>query len=169
MKALTLFLFCTVSATSYAKTSKGTYTSLAAIAFKNPNVEKNIVFVHGTPGSADAFSDFVNSPDLRSKASLMSVDRLGFGKSSNKAETSLDAHTQSILKTLDSSPSHAQKTLCVGHSYGATLCLALAAKFPERFSKVILIAGPFNSNRLVASSVDSLPSHDEQQQRDVWA
>jgi len=69
MKALTLFLFCTVSATSYAKTPESTPDALAAIAFQNSNVEKNILFVHGTPGSADAFSDFVSSlkPNLVKK------------------------------------------------------------------------------------------------------
>jgi pimeloyl-ACP methyl ester carboxylesterase len=55
-----------------------------------------VVFVHGSPGSWDAFAEFMIDPDLIRSATLISVDRLGFGKSEpGQAEKSLGP--QSIL------------------------------------------------------------------------
>ena len=119
-----------------------------ALAYNNPKAEKSILFIHGTPGSREAFSYYINNKKLRAKASMVSVDRIGFGKIHSKAETSFEAHNVSILKTVKSI-FKSEKVICVGHSYGATLCLDLIARFPEKFEQAVLIAGGFNPNRKI--------------------
>jgi len=122
--------------------------NLTALAYKNLNVEKSILFIHGTPGSREAFSYYINNKDLRKKANMISVDRIGFGKFHTKAETRLQMHSISILKTATNILGK-KKIICVGHSYGATICLDLIARFPQRFEKAVLIAGGFNPNRKI--------------------
>ena len=43
-----------------------------------------VVFIHGTPGSWQAFAEYMADDALASKAYLISVDRPGFGKSGHK-------------------------------------------------------------------------------------
>ncbi|MFK7900144.1 MAG: alpha/beta fold hydrolase [Cyclobacteriaceae bacterium] len=48
-----------------------------------------ILFLHGAPGSSNAFDTYLQDSVLLSKATLVSVDRLGYGYSNyGKAETS---------------------------------------------------------------------------------
>src|SRR5689334_7306694 len=40
-----------------------------------------LVFIHGSPGSWSAFTNYLTDPDLLKKFRLMSIDRPGFGYS----------------------------------------------------------------------------------------
>lgn len=149
MRALTFLFLSLVSVFSFSSAElKLKPKNLTAIAFKNPKVDKKILFIHGTPGSREAFSYYINDKDLREKASMLSVDRIGFGKFHNQAETRLEMHSLSILKTAIYIMGE-NKIICVGHSYGATICLDLITRHPERFEKAVLIAGGFNPNRKI--------------------
>jgi pimeloyl-ACP methyl ester carboxylesterase len=148
-RALAIIFIICVSAQAFSTNVKAPKPkNLIALAYKNPKVEKSILFIHGTPGSREAFSYYINDKSLRKKASMISVDRIGFGKIHTKAETSFEGHNISIFKTATNIFGN-KKIICVGHSYGATLCLDLIARYPEHFEKAILIAGGANPHRKI--------------------
>lgn len=108
----------------------------------------SVLFIHGTPGSAKAFKSYYEDEDFKSLYHMVSVDRIGFGDSSTKPETSLVKHADSVLKLIDKN--WPEKTFsCVGHSYGVPICLYLFIKSPEKFNGGVMIAGVSNPNRKI--------------------
>ena len=55
-----------------------------------------ILFVHGAPGSWEAYKFFLADTDLRSMAQLISIDRLGYGES-DYGQPALDIATHLSL------------------------------------------------------------------------
>ncbi|MCY7360238.1 MAG: alpha/beta hydrolase [Rudanella sp.] len=99
-----------------------------------------VLFIHGSPGSWDAFIGFLADSTLYSRAQLVSVDRPGFGKSGlGKAERSLKAQVAALAPLLDLSRS-TQKPILVGHSLGGPVAARLAMDFPDRVGGLILVA-----------------------------
>lgn len=95
-----------------------------------------IVFVHGTPGSAEGWADYlVGVPDgLR----YIAVDRPGFGGSRpGNALPSLEQQADALAPLLgtDRSP------ILVGHSLGAPIVALVAANHADRVGGLILLAG----------------------------
>jgi pimeloyl-ACP methyl ester carboxylesterase len=123
-------------------------TVLPYIEYQNPVLEFGILFVHGTPGSKSGFERYVEDEDLRKVASMISVDRLGFGKTKSEAVTTFKEHSESIYNTIYPTFKN-KKVVCVGHSYGSPLCLDLMARYPDLFAKSVVIAGAFNPNRRI--------------------
>jgi len=150
MKVVLLVVLFFASCLAYAKDSSSSKNNknLTALAFKNLSAGQSIVFVHGTPGSSEAFSYYINDKQLRSKSSMISVDRIGFGKDKAPAEQKLAVHSQAVFHTAQNVLGR-KKLICVGHSYGATLCLDMIARYAEHFEHAVLIAGAFNPNRKI--------------------
>lgn len=99
-----------------------------------------VVFVHGSPGSWDAFIAFFNDSSLYNRARLISVDRLGFGKSGlGIPETSLQKQAAAVAAVIaDVTPSG--RAVLVGHSLGGPVVARLAMDFPNRVNSLILVA-----------------------------
>ena len=101
---------------------------------------ETIVFLPGFAGSHAVWNrDFqALSADYR----LVFMDTLGFGRSPKpEIAYSLDDHLAAISTTLQSlgvSRSH-----MVGHSMGCLLALAFAQRFPERVTRLVLLALPY--------------------------
>jgi len=99
-----------------------------------------VLFIHGSPGSWDAFIGFLADSTLYSRAQLVSVDRPGFGKSGlGKAERSLKAQVAALAPLLNLSRSK-QKPILVGHSLGGPVAARLAMDYPDRVGGLILVA-----------------------------
>jgi len=99
-----------------------------------------VVFVHGSPGSWDAFISFLGDDDLRARARLVSVDRPGFGKSGkNIPERSLVKQAADIRPILETNRSSVGAIL-VGHSLGGPLIARMAMDFPELVGGLIMVA-----------------------------
>ena len=141
-------LFLTLSLLLVSVKTFSSETLLSYVDYQNPVLEQNIVFVHGTPGSSSAFKTYLEDPDMRKVASMISIDRLGFGKSSKEAVSSFEEHSLAIYETV-SQVFKNKKVTCVGHSYGSPLCLDLMARYPDVFTKSVLIAGAFNHERKI--------------------
>jgi pimeloyl-ACP methyl ester carboxylesterase len=98
-----------------------------------------LFFVHGSPGSWDAFSVYMRDSALLSKYRMVSIDRPGFGHSEfgdakNLAEQSL--MISPLLKHIDNGkPVH-----IIGHSLGGPLAVKLVADNPTTFTTMILLA-----------------------------
>nr|WP_241824001.1 alpha/beta fold hydrolase [Enterovibrio norvegicus] len=105
----------------------------------NPLSAHRVIFIHGSPGSKEAYDDYLNHPSLQ-QIELVSVDRLGFGQSSMPVETSLKKQAESLLPLLQDN----KNTLLVGHSLGGPIALQLALLAPEHVDSLLLIASAFD-------------------------
>lgn len=99
-----------------------------------------IIYIHGTPGSADGWADFLVAPVPGWEA--VAVDRLGFGKSGPKggrAEPSFEAQAQAIAPLLVERGG--QWPVLVGHSLGGPIAARLAAAHPGKVGGLVIVAG----------------------------
>jgi len=103
-----------------------------------------VVFIHGTPGSAEFFASYLLHPDLQDLR-LLALDRPGWGTSQakNQFDGTLAAQSAMLGKFLCSieSSAPAQQVVIVAHSYGATLTPLLAMNHPQCISAALLLAG----------------------------
>ncbi len=109
----------------YAKTGNDTFPTL--------------FFVHGSPGSWDAFSVYLKDKDLLAKYRMVSVDRPGFGYSEFGNAKNLDEQSKLIsplLKILNNK----KPIYAVGHSLGGPMAVKLDADNPGLFSGMVLLA-----------------------------
>ena len=95
-----------------------------------------MIWVHGTPGSADGWSDYVQEP-LDSTVSV-ALDRPGFGQSEpQSAVTSLEQQAAAVAALFPPAP---QPVVLVGHSLGGAVVAYAAARYPERVRALVLLA-----------------------------
>lgn len=99
-----------------------------------------LVFIHGTPGSWNAFADYLGDKDLLQKYRLISIDRPGFGYSDFGKAENLQRQSELIsplLHKLD----NGQPMYLIGHSLGGPMIILLAADSPNFFDALVLISG----------------------------
>ncbi len=95
-----------------------------------------IIFVHGTPGSANGWVDYVLEPPLGTE--VLALDRPGFGQSGpDEAVTSLAAQAAAVVALL---PADGRKAVLVGHSLGGAVVARVAADHPQRVQALVLLA-----------------------------
>ena len=100
-----------------------------------------VLFVHGSPGSMDAFFHFLVDSALLPKALLISTDRPGFGWSNfGVAEPSLKKQALALKPILEKYANNKPRIL-VGHSLGGPLIVKMAMEFPELIDGLIIVAG----------------------------
>jgi pimeloyl-ACP methyl ester carboxylesterase len=100
-----------------------------------------VLFVHGSPGSLDAFIHFLVDTTLLPKALLVSTDRPGFGYSNfGTAEPSLEKQALLLKPILEKYKNHSPK-IVVGHSLGGPLIVKMAMEYPELIDGLIIVAG----------------------------
>ncbi len=102
-----------------------------------------VVFVHGSPGSWDAFASFMVDADLTREATLLSVDRLGFGKSEpEQAEKSLAPQCILIAKIIAAEKRRLgnAKVILVGHSFGGPIIAKVAAENADARYNLVFVA-----------------------------
>ena len=103
-----------------------------------------VIYIHGTPGSAYGWADFMVDP-LPNMESI-AVDRLGFGASigQNGAVTSLKIQAASIAPLL--TECNGQWPILVGHSWGGAIAAQLAASYPEKVRGLLCVGGALDPN-----------------------
>lgn len=95
-----------------------------------------VILVHGTPGSATAWSDYVLSPPPGTE--VLALDRPGFGLSGpTGAMTSLADQAAAVLALM---PADGRPVLLLGHSLGGPIVARVAADHPERVAGLVLLA-----------------------------
>ena len=121
------------------------------------NGSQDIVFIHGA---------FINLRDwlfaarslLKLDSRLIYIDRPGFGYS-ERDEGKWDAERQAVLARSFVKKIHGKNLILVGHSWGAMVAMAWAAKFPEDVKGVVSIAGlnmPFSGVSKLANDIGLL-------------
>ena len=100
-----------------------------------------ILFIHGSPGRWQDFVRYMNDPDLRAKAHMISVDRPGFGGSGyGVVERSMVKQCDDITPLLDKVGA-GQRVIVVGYSYGGPMAFRLAMDHPDKVTDIFIIAG----------------------------
>lgn len=98
-----------------------------------------LFFVHGSPGSWEAFRVYLQDKDLLAKYRMFAIDRPGFGYSefgNAKNLTEQSKLISPILKVIQ----NGKPIYIVGHSLGGPLAIQLAADNPNLFSGIVLLA-----------------------------
>jgi len=113
-----------------------------AVALNGADSLPFVVFVHGSPGAADAYLTYLADTMLSRVARLAAVDRPGFGYTSGFGvpEPSQAAQAAAVLAVVDQLAPH-QKVVLVGHSLGGPVISRFAMDYPERTAGLIIVAG----------------------------
>ena len=99
-----------------------------------------ILFVHGSPGSLDAFLKYMHRDSLLHHADLISYDRPGFGHSDfGKSMPSLRRQAQVLTDFMDEL--EYDRYWLIGHSYGAAVIIQAAIDNPRQIAGLGIIAG----------------------------
>ena len=132
--------FFTTSKTNYIDSSKEIDGfTIHYIETGNKNAS-TLFFVHGSPGSWDAYKDYLKDSLLLSKYRMISIDRIGFGYSDfGKAE---NLKTQSyIIEKFTKLTANGKPIYLIGHSLGGPTIVQMAAEKPKDYSAIIILAG----------------------------
>lgn len=100
-----------------------------------------LLFIHGSPGSWEAWAAFLNNKDLQKNFHLIAVDRPGFGGSdTGKSELSLKEQADAVSAALAFNVS-GKKAIVIGHSFGAPVAVRLSLDHADLVKSMILVAG----------------------------
>lgn len=99
-----------------------------------------IFFIHGTPGSWDAFASYLRDTVLLSKYRLVSIDRPGFGYSDFGDAVNLKRQSE-LMRPVFTKLDNKKPAYLVGHSLGGPMILKLAVDHPGFFSGLVVLAG----------------------------
>ena len=99
----------------------------------------SVIFIHGSPGSWDAYKKYMMDDTLLRSVRVIAPDRPGFGYSDfGDSEPSLEMQAE-VLKPLLLKEKN--KVILVGHSYGGPVIARMAIDFPENIKGLLFIAG----------------------------
>jgi pimeloyl-ACP methyl ester carboxylesterase len=98
-----------------------------------------LFFVHGSPGSWDAFQRYMQDSALLQKFRMVSIDRPGFGFSSFGKARNLEAQSK-LIGPLLHIIQNGQPVFGVGHSLGGPMVLRLCIDYPQAFDGLVLLA-----------------------------
>ena len=104
---------------------------------------RRVIFVHGTPGSADGWEDFL--ADVPTGFEFVAVDRPGFGESTpRKAVVDLTAQALALKPLLVER--NGRWPILIGHSLGGPVVAQVAADLPNQVDSLIIAAGSLDPN-----------------------
>ena len=132
--------FFTASKTNYIDSSKEIdgYT-IHYIETGNKNAT-TLFFVHGSPGSWDAYKDYLKDSLLLSKFRMIAIDRIGFGYSNFGKAENLKTQTY-ILEKFTKLTSNGKPIYLIGHSLGGPTVVEMAAEKPNDFPTLVILSG----------------------------
>ena len=99
-----------------------------------------LFFVHGTPGSWDAFAPYLKDKDLLKHFRMISIDRPGFGYSDYGKPEHL-ARQSELMSPLFKIMDNHKPMFIAGHSLGGPMIVKLVADNPGTFSGMVIISG----------------------------
>lgn len=96
-----------------------------------------LILVHGTPGSASAWTDYLLDPPPGME--VLAIDRPGFGRSG--PQDALPGLSDQAAAVLALMPADGRPVVLLGHSLGAPVVARVAADHPQRVAALVLLAG----------------------------
>lgn len=103
-----------------------------------------IVFLHGTPGDWKAWARYLRDPELQKRATLIAVDRPGFGDSDPGRVAPALTEQARLLEPL--LKGRGSPTVVVGHSLGGPIAGELAMDYPDEVRGAVLVAPSIDPN-----------------------
>lgn len=99
-----------------------------------------LFFVHGSPGSWDAYKDYLKDSLLLKKYRMIAIDRPGFGYSDFRKSKNLFEQVAVIEQFIDKI-NNKKPMYLVGHSYGGPIVVKMAVNRPSAYKELIILAG----------------------------
>ncbi len=107
----------------------------------NANANIVLLFIHGSPGSWNAFENYISDSVLNTKYLMASVDRPGYGYSDfGVKEESLRMQSIIYAPILKKYYDAGKKIVLIGHSYGGPVIAKMSMDFEDVISGLIFIA-----------------------------
>lgn len=113
------------------------------------NTEADILlfFVHGSPGSWNAYQTYIEDSSLNANFLMISVDRPGYGYSDfGEKEESLTMQSIIYAPLLKKFKEQGKKIVLIGHSYGGPVVAKMGMDFEEVISGILFIAPSIDPN-----------------------
>lgn len=104
-----------------------------------------LLFVHGSPGSWDAFKDYLKDTLLLKKYRMIAIDRPGFGFSNFRKAENLGTQSDVIEKFIDKIK-NPNSLYLVGHSLGGPVIVKMATEKPNDYKGLVILAGAVDPN-----------------------
>ena len=98
-----------------------------------------LFFVHGSPGSWNAFERYMQDKDLLGKYRMIAIDRPGFGYSNFNKAKNLDEQSALISPVIKKIKNN-KPIYAIGHSLGGPMIIKLQVDNPGIFSGLVLLA-----------------------------
>ena len=112
------------------------FAKLSYLRAGDSSQSTRVILVHGTPGSATAWADYLLTPPPGLE--VLALDRPGFGRSGPQgAVTSLADQAAAVLALM---PDDGRRVVLSGHSLGGPIVARVAADHPERVAGLVLLA-----------------------------
>ena len=99
-----------------------------------------LFFVHGSPGSWDAFKIYMMDTALLRHFRIISIDRPGFGYSNFGNAMNLAEQAVIINKIIQKEDNNKPVHL-IGHSIGGPVIVQLAQDYPDEFASLTILSG----------------------------
>lgn len=132
--------FFTTSKTAYIDSSKEINDfTIHYIETGNKNAS-TLFFVHGSPGSWDAYKEYLKDSLLLSKFRMIAIDRIGFGYSNFGEAQNLKTQAY-IIERFTKLTSNGKPIYLIGHSMGGPTIVQMAADKPDDYKGLIILAG----------------------------
>ena len=99
-----------------------------------------LFFIHGSPGSWDAYKNYLTDTLLLKKYRIIAIDRPGFGYSNFGQAENLSVQANridSFVKKIDNK----KPIVLIGHSMGGPVIVKLATLKPKLYSNLVILAG----------------------------
>ncbi|MCF0069005.1 alpha/beta hydrolase [Dyadobacter sp. CY261] len=113
-----------------------------SVASIGPDTLPMLLLIHGAPGSLWGYMNLMDDEDLQKHFHIVSVDRVGYGKSRLKKRryvTSIETQANALLPVFSLNKSD-QKVIVLGRSYGAPIAAKLASMAPEQVKELIMVS-----------------------------
>ena len=99
-----------------------------------------LFFIHGSPGSWDAYKDFLKDTLLLKKYRMIAIDRPGFGFSNFGSSENLFLQAN-VIENFVEKMNNGKNLYLIGHSYGGPVIVKMAIDKPKMFKQIIILAG----------------------------
>ena len=131
--------FDTLKVPFVSKTLKVDTHEMHYIETGNPQ-KPTLFFVHGSPGSWDAFKTYLSDSKLLKRYRMIAIDRPGFGNSNFGDAEDLPTQAQIIENFITKIDNH-QPLVLVGHSMGGPVIVKMATDNPTLFQQLVILSG----------------------------